>query len=339
MFVNAIDRTDKLSPWRIGIAFGLAAGVKITSVYALAPAMLLAIPQARVAMRRLAIAFACAVVLAGPWYLRNWVQFGNPLFPVTVRLFGQTVFGGLFVTAPSPRLSELAGLREIFIDGYFSLGPALAVLLLIVLVGAALLAFRRVLREALSRVLVIGPIVGTIAFIFTSPYGEVRFLYPWLITAMLSAALWPRRVSLPIAVLVTATALATSFAGDWVRELVLLTLGGVVVVQVIRFLMLRSARVRVVTATIAGVFAVAITWINWRAYVESLPESANAAWQEKYGGVAQAWTFLRTQSLANQPIARIAQDRREQGQWDAYLELPANSSTLRPSTSSCAAPR
>lgn len=49
--------------------------------------------------------------------------------------------------------------------------------------------------------------------------------------------------------------------------------------------------------------------------------------------------FTRLFAIANQPIARIAQDRREQGQWDAYLELPANSSTLRPSTSSCAAPR
>lgn len=35
--------------------------------------------------------------------------------------------------------------------------------------------------------------------------------------------------------------------------------------------------------------------------------------------------FTRLFALANQPIARFAQDLREQGQWDAYLELLANS--------------
>ncbi|MDP3073194.1 MAG: arsenosugar biosynthesis radical SAM protein ArsS [Opitutaceae bacterium] len=35
--------------------------------------------------------------------------------------------------------------------------------------------------------------------------------------------------------------------------------------------------------------------------------------------------FTRLFALANQPIARFAQDLREHGQWDAYLELLANS--------------
>ena len=35
--------------------------------------------------------------------------------------------------------------------------------------------------------------------------------------------------------------------------------------------------------------------------------------------------FTRLFALANQPIARFAQDLREQGRWDAYLELLANS--------------
>jgi radical SAM/Cys-rich protein len=35
--------------------------------------------------------------------------------------------------------------------------------------------------------------------------------------------------------------------------------------------------------------------------------------------------FTRLFAVANQPIARFAQDLREQGQWDAYLELLANS--------------
>jgi len=40
--------------------------------------------------------------------------------------------------------------------------------------------------------------------------------------------------------------------------------------------------------------------------------------------------FTRLFALANQPIARFAQDLRAQGQWDAYLELLANS--FNPST-------
>ena len=33
-----------------------------------------------------------------PWYLRTWVLTGNPLFPVDVKLFGRTIFDGLFTT-------------------------------------------------------------------------------------------------------------------------------------------------------------------------------------------------------------------------------------------------
>lgn len=304
MFINAIARIDKLAPWRIGIAFGLAASMKLTCVYALAPALfLMIIPRKRTPMPRLIIAVACAAVLAGPWYLRNWMQFGNPVFPLTIRLFEKTLLDDLFVTVPSPRLSDPAGLREIFVDGYFSLGPVLAVVLPILLLGAALMARGRLIREAVPRALVIGPLAGTIAFILTSPYGELRFLYPWIITAMLSAALWPPRAMLPLAVAIAGAAVGTSFAQDWVAELLLATVAGVVAVQLIRLLTRRPGRVRSVTVIVSAVLAAATIWVNWRAYVESLPASADVAWQAKYGGLAEAWTFLRAQPSSDQPIA------------------------------------
>jgi hypothetical protein len=78
------------------IETGLAMGAKLTGLFTLA-VLILAIVYIgfvrRTAVRRIvaqgALAAAIALALAAPWYLKSYLQTGNPIFP-----FGYTVFGG-----------------------------------------------------------------------------------------------------------------------------------------------------------------------------------------------------------------------------------------------------
>ncbi len=72
---------------------------------------------------------ACGGLLAGYWYLRNLVVFGNPFHPTDFYLFGKLVFGtgagygqqGTFSLASlTQNLSELFGTRIFDADGRFS---------------------------------------------------------------------------------------------------------------------------------------------------------------------------------------------------------------------------
>ena len=84
MALAEIARGREFSFWRFGVAVGLAASVKYTAVYTLVPMCFLAIAL-RMPLKRALLAAGVAVVIAGPWFVRNWVMFGNPLFPVEIR--------------------------------------------------------------------------------------------------------------------------------------------------------------------------------------------------------------------------------------------------------------
>src|SRR5205814_9054023 len=84
---------DPLGPWRIGIAIGLFAATKYTALLS-APLFLLLIDapvRGGWSRRRWLIAIGAALVLAGPWFVRNWIDAGNPLYPVPI----DRVFPGL----------------------------------------------------------------------------------------------------------------------------------------------------------------------------------------------------------------------------------------------------
>lgn len=303
VLINGIQRTDRFAPWRIGLAAGMAAAIKVTSVYALAPILLLLIPIKRPDWRRLAIVVLSAAVIAAPWYLRNLMLFGNPLFPTEVRLLGMTVFPGLFTTTNSPRLREWDGLAEVFITGYFSFGLAMAAIAGLALFVAAVCSFRRWVHEPIVRVCVIGPLIGTAAFLLTAPYAEVRFLYPWFFTAILSIALWPSAVRVPMAAITLVVSVMTSFASDLLIDLLPLVAGAFVLVQVLRLLLLASRRVRIATLIALSLTGAAAIWVNWRSYVESLPAMADLAWEEKYPHLGKAWSFIRNSTPPDAVVA------------------------------------
>lgn len=82
-----------------GGGLGLAFGTKwygVSSVVAVlaawAVACLLARRPVRLVVRQAALLGALVLLSGGFWLLRNWVESGNPIFPVKARLFGQTIF-------------------------------------------------------------------------------------------------------------------------------------------------------------------------------------------------------------------------------------------------------
>ena len=95
----------------LGLA-GLAAGLVIGSKYQAIPlgAALIAIaggiaaqkdPSRRGRVRTLALVLAIAAASGSYWYVRNWIQFGNPFYPLPVRVLGIELFPGDWPQGPS----------------------------------------------------------------------------------------------------------------------------------------------------------------------------------------------------------------------------------------------
>jgi hypothetical protein len=83
----------------IGLALGFALGVKLLALFLLAVIVVVFLlrtrqaevkPQAGVSpaavLRSAALAIGLAAAVAGPWYLRNWVRTGSPLYPFYINL-------------------------------------------------------------------------------------------------------------------------------------------------------------------------------------------------------------------------------------------------------------
>ena len=108
-----------------GLGLGLAFGSRwygVTSVAVVVVVWLAAQTVARRWTRALAVdALLMVLVIAGAggiWLVRNWVEVGDPVFPVQVSLFGLTIFD-----APPDALRDLAGFS---IAHYFDDGDVLS---------------------------------------------------------------------------------------------------------------------------------------------------------------------------------------------------------------------
>ena len=218
----AFDRIDRWDgeadvPGRWGLAgvfAGSAAGVKYFGLFPVGVLLALAL-FARAGSgagrwRRLAWALGGVVLCAAPWYVRNTLYTGNPLFPVLERLFGPSVWGGPAELAPWSEsdggLSQLVQMLRLpwtltFGRPAFGRMPPWSPVLGIALAGAFLAARsdRRVRR-------LLGASLLYLAAFFFLPL-DARFLLPILPLLCVAGALalapllGRRRVLLPMAIL------------------------------------------------------------------------------------------------------------------------------------------
>lgn len=91
-----------------GAAFGLAAGTKLLALLPAAIAVLVALwllvrCRGRV-LRGVGGGALAAVAVSVPWYVRNWIETGNPVYPFQVVLGGTVLFSGSTFQANVPVL-------------------------------------------------------------------------------------------------------------------------------------------------------------------------------------------------------------------------------------------
>lgn len=175
-----------------GLAMGLSVGAKDTAA---GPAVVAVCLVWWLAPRRhrWRDAAVFAVAVAGPaaiWYVRDWVELGNPLFPAGLHVFGVTVFTGLvgFATRYETPLSyhllhlDTAPLH-VWLDGVRNfLGP-----IIIITAAASIVAVKRAARrqERVLGAVAIVAVVWTIGYVVTPTTGGGVAGNPVLITAQL----------------------------------------------------------------------------------------------------------------------------------------------------------
>jgi hypothetical protein len=175
-----------------GLGLGLAIGTKDISILpALAVAVaVLCLDRAWHHPRKVAILLVSMLSISIVWYLRNWVDAGDPLFPETVRLGSTVVFPGLgggANTGPGVQQSVLGWLlsgRGLSASRWLGVAVDELGLTLVALVMSFPLA---VLARGRERLVPLLSLACTIAFLVT-PFtgsteyaqvvGAVRYLLP-----------------------------------------------------------------------------------------------------------------------------------------------------------------
>jgi hypothetical protein len=244
--------------------------------------------------RHWATAVGFATVMAAPWYLRNILLTGNPLYPVDMHVAGIWLHG-LFGTERDQQLRTASGVWKMLADTYHSLPAILLALLGIGWAGASS-AGRSVLRDPLPRVAVIGSAATLALFLAASPHHEVRYIFPlivlWFVACALAIARGLPKPSLRIgaAAALAAASAVTSFSSRVIVviasvsavALLVSALGvGVVVLQA-RFLRLKRQHGAALAFTGALIASVA-TYIFWHAYIEEYRQTRFVFWELSNG--------------------------------------------------------
>jgi hypothetical protein len=309
----AADRMrDRLGPWRVGVALGLLLATKFTALLAVPALLLLIDAPIRVRWRpwSYAIAAGAALLLAGPWYVRNVVLTGNPIYPVEVRVAGHTVLHGLFATARSPQLSGVGSVWALLTTRDQSLPRAPTIVLLAALTAAFAGRFRRLGSDPLIRMCLLGPLVALAVYLASSPYAEVRFLFPAFVLLFAAAAIaiesWVTKPALQwvAAAVVFVPAWATGFSlsgahGAVVAELVtsaaLITAAGLAVAWLLVHFPARRNEMVGFGSGIAVLILAGLVFVYWKAFIKGCREIAFIpAYQTQYKSVAYDWKFIDT---------------------------------------------
>jgi hypothetical protein len=286
----------------VAVSIGLLLATKYTAILSL-PLLLLMIDapsRARWRAQHWISWILVVAILAGPWYLRNLLLTGNPIYPL----------GSLFSTARSQHLRTLSDIWTALSGTYYSPRPILWLGCVVSWVAVSLRHRGRVVREPLLRTCVLGPIVGIAIFILTSPYNEIRFINPSLILLMACATIaFPGWIEIAWLVLLAAATLATNFSPAALEQLLPVVLPIALVGGVIAFaavVLLRDRRSKIYAGAVACLLLGGWVYVWWEAYVQSYRDNSTAGWIDErsaYMPLARGWAYVRTEIPADQRLA------------------------------------
>jgi hypothetical protein len=292
---------DRLGAWRVGISLGLLLATKYTVLMSVPLLLLMSDAPLRSRWRATsyAIAFLVTLVIAAPWYVRNIVLTGNPLFPTSM-LF----FDGQFATRPSDELATAAGAWKAFVTGYYSATIWLAAPLVLLWVIAVCKSAKQLAKSPLLRTAILGPPMGILLFVLLSPYAEIRFVYPSMLLLFACGAIvamslrWGFIVALSLLLVGAGTGfipqnLARIMPPALAITFVLLMLWWLACLTISSTL----RRLSVAAGAVAVALACAV-YVYWEAYlrreIDGYEAIAIPAWRGGgYGELADAWEFIR----------------------------------------------
>jgi hypothetical protein len=308
---------DRLGPWRLGVALGLMLATKFTAVFSL-PVVLLAIDAPwRAGWRwgKHLTAGSVAGCLFFPWYLRNWVWYGSPVFPFRISVMGMGLFDGPLATLRTDRMSSVRGIVETLTGTYYSVPWALGTVVLLVWAvclwhGQLARGFAFLRRQdmggppmphaPLVRACLIGPMLAIAIFIVRSPAAEVRFIVPSVAVLMACPAIlcdrWPR-FAMGAAALIAAVSIGTGFTGAGLMSLVptaAKALGALIAGAF--FLMALNRAGRIAVAVVIFIAMSLWTYVDGHSYLNACRVEAVATWSVPYGQLAAGWDVIREQT-------------------------------------------
>ena len=306
---------------RAGLAFGFVLASKYTILLA-CPVFLFLLDSLytlRWRWRQGLMAAGIVLAMAGPWYARNLLLSGNPLYPVDIHILGLRL-PGLFSPERDQQLRQAQGVLTMLASTYHSLPALTLVPLAIAWLAALIFEGKTVVRQPLPRACVIGSAATLAIFLATSPHHEVRYVFPlivlWFIGAgwALSRTFGPRwqiAAGLGLALLSASTGfgtrwLAMRIAMALIAGVALSIAGAILVIVLLQRGLLRLKRRRVAAAVlIVSALFVMYAYTQWSAYLKNYEEDRWNAWEGASGYPWQAplWRWAD----ANLPAdARIA---------------------------------
>ncbi len=306
----ARDRMASRFGWlRLGIAVGLMLATKYTALMT-APILLLAADAPRRAgwrWRQWAGAILAVALLVGPWYLRNLLEWGNPLFPVKFDLVGIRL-PGLIARVEVPELKSAAGIWNVLTGGYYGLPAILFSFLLVAWLLSVIRLRRNLRRDPLQRLVVLGPILGLLVFGFCSPQPEVRFVLPSLaLLFVLCGMAAGRKWDIAISGAALLMAIATSFSSANAGQIATFSLWAIVTGLIgILICWLEADPLRLrrpILSSIAIAAFLAIVVSEWNDYLHEYRTARMDIWKSVYPTQAAAWDFVDKNLPATANIA------------------------------------
>lgn len=182
-----------------GISVGLFVGTKYLGVPYIAPLILAAFVIALIKFKNnkkkiippLLISASAAFLTGGFWYIRNWINSGNPIFPVEVKALGVEIFQGYYnITDRLLSYSLLENVKTFhefrsFAHGFYLMTGLQAFLIAIAFIVLAGIGARSLIKaikkKKRNKILVTSLILGLSAifyfyFYWKSPYSHINLI-------------------------------------------------------------------------------------------------------------------------------------------------------------------
>ena len=334
ILLDALSRerlSTRSGPFRVGIALGLLLATKYTVLLSL-PILLLMINRAWT-WRRIGVAALVALVMAGPWYLRNLRLSGNPLYPSDVMIGGVTIFPGMMQVTRSKLLMTPRGAWEVLAGGYYGITRRIAIVLIAAWVGAVICVIarwrrrrrrrdavvttddattaadaqvapsaapmsRRGIGDLIVRTSILGPVIGLAIFVFAAPYGEMRFAYPSIALLFACIAIAIRALPWTVQVILTIAILLlcafTAFRAELSWMFVAAGAAAALPAMLITLAPRRTAkRTALALGGVAALLLAMYAYVYFESYVRQAETDSAVSWYAVYGPIADAWQFIR----------------------------------------------